>query len=840
MKYKIIFSIVCIVLLSSLASASMLDSLISYWRYDETTGDARDIFRGNNNGTVDAGVKRGFGGIINNSYNFDDDQNDVLVSNSATLDLDNSGEMALSFWFRREGSLDQATYVIDKGDATSGYLLFFDEITGKHQIEFELYQSDETKIQVDSSVNYHLNNSWNHILIQANGSDVVLYINGTETDKTAYDGTLKDSTEDLSIGYSGSGGGYNFSIDEIGIWNRSLTPLEIEGLYSNGEGQTYPFTAGSVSLTTPSANAGTHVPHFNATLIPPVNGNLTNATLFVWNATNSLINGTETKAVTGGETNTTSWIITLPKIGKYKWGALATMQNTSGDYFEVWASPNATFYYGYKVNSVSYTETVYETTEDRFILNVTITDGTSLNLAEFIYNNTIYTDLSIDSEGNERVITRDLNIPDVNSQTALSFSWNLTIDNYEFFTPTYQQTVNIFEIDDCSTNTKIILNYTMYDEDDRTFLTNPDANATYEIYLKLTGDFTGEVFTYYANSSTSNPLTICVAENLSADTNYRLDSEVKYSASGKVTEFHNVINRTLNESSRPFHYKLYDLATTSSQEFLITVRDSNYIPLDNALIEITRQYLDIGTFLIVELPKTDSDGRTIGHFVPNDVVYTLYVKKNNQLIGTFSNVRVFCADPNGDCRINLDASASTIKPEDFINKNNVSYVSTYNGTTRTYNFIFATTDGSSKVFNITGVKYDGYQNETLCSQQLTASSGTLQCVFPATHQNSTAIVNVYVDGEVFIRSIFPINPRIGASFEALGYIIAFFLILSFPLLAYTSGAMTLIFFVIGLIAVSLLGLLGIGGFVGTFSAFLWIIIAVGVLLWKIKKGGEDG
>jgi hypothetical protein len=42
-----------------------------------------------------------------------------------------------------------------------------------------------------------------------------------------------------------SGGSFNGSIDEVGIWSRALTSSEVTSLYNSGSGRQYPFTGSS-------------------------------------------------------------------------------------------------------------------------------------------------------------------------------------------------------------------------------------------------------------------------------------------------------------------------------------------------------------------------------------------------------------------------------------------------------------------------------------------------------------------------------------------------------------------------------------------------------------------
>jgi hypothetical protein len=75
--------------------------------------------------------------------------------------------------------------------------------------------------------------------------DVIFYVNGSQVYSTT---TSAISVENES-GYWSIGGAYyndprifDGTIDEVWIWNRSLSPSEVSELYNSGAGLQYPFT----------------------------------------------------------------------------------------------------------------------------------------------------------------------------------------------------------------------------------------------------------------------------------------------------------------------------------------------------------------------------------------------------------------------------------------------------------------------------------------------------------------------------------------------------------------------------------------------------------------------
>ena len=81
-------------------------------------------------------------------------------------------------------------------------------------------------------------NAWSHIVFTFNGSQLKLYFNNTNVFTQNISGLVTSNTSALSIGYLPHANmppyGYfwNGQIDDVGIWNRPLTPCEISNLYN--------------------------------------------------------------------------------------------------------------------------------------------------------------------------------------------------------------------------------------------------------------------------------------------------------------------------------------------------------------------------------------------------------------------------------------------------------------------------------------------------------------------------------------------------------------------------------------------------------------------------------
>jgi hypothetical protein len=122
------------------------------------------------------------------------------------------------------------------------------ELSGSKQIVFSAAGSTEFKTQITSSI--FVSSSWNHIVCQKSGSWLQMYVNGTlhasasnnllvNTFSPFTASARIDNTSDLYIGgFNSQSSNVNAYIDEVRIFNKSLTSANISSLNSRIEGGT--------------------------------------------------------------------------------------------------------------------------------------------------------------------------------------------------------------------------------------------------------------------------------------------------------------------------------------------------------------------------------------------------------------------------------------------------------------------------------------------------------------------------------------------------------------------------------------------------------------------------
>ena len=735
MKRPILLSVIGLALIIGViglayVSATFPTTISSYYKFDLTTGELLDS-KGDLNGTAinPAGftIGRGFNGILNNSINISaaSDSNSGAYVNFTTphtscIDLNCS----ISMWINFTGSAGATFYYQGEVDLDNANRTFFQITSGK-----VLFSHENTTGSGSTITSEIINNSrWQHVAGVMNGTSLLLYINGSLIGNTlVYSGSGGNRDMRTYIGGAANTDGSvtNFAqvgLDEFGIWNRTLNSTEISDLYNSGNAEAFT----NINLLIPTNDSGNlEIPTYFTADVEPISGNLINATLFIWNSTGQEF-GTNDTTITGTSASVNESLnLTL---GGFEWNYFIC--SDGGCEF---ASSNFTVNYGFNLNSETFSTPVAELTSQVFTYNITLISGLSSFDGILTYNSTKFISTAT-TVGDDIIYTRTVTSPSLNAQASIPFRFELDLQdglNFRTNVSSGNQVVNAIAVDFCGTNPLLIVNYTLFDEGSLALVTNSDPilNTSINVEATFTNPNTGElaiVFNHTYTNVTSAP--VCMEANALDNSEYRLDITTQYSSTNRVIEFHNIQNFSLKSSTISNNISLFDLATSDSQEFLITFKDKNFLPVKDALIDMTRKYIGDGKFRSVEIPKTDSDGQTIGHFVLSDEIYTLIVSKEGRILGTFNNIVAFCENQaTGDCKINLNTFGGGVQPEDFSLADNLAYTLTYDTTTRDVQSIFSTLNGISTSINLTTTLFDSTFNTTVSSRVLTISSGTITC-----------------------------------------------------------------------------------------------------------------
>lgn len=490
--------------------------------------------------------------------------------------------------------------------------------------------------------------------------------------------------------------------------------------------------------------------------------------------------------------------------------------------------------------------------ENSRVVPVIATEGStqtfSLNISPetpvtsaYMYYNGTRKSVSI-SVGDFTTLNSTFAIPVVDAFGTSTILWEITLSSGTYNSTSSTMSVTDISLDNCSTYTKKLMEFTFKDEVYQTFINNTlgdNTSSKLNLQIYSYGKKDTNIMNFSTSYNLTNPFAVCISSLLNTTDKYGLDTQVEYSSLNHHKEYYHLQNETLDSSFIYENYTLYDLDDTHAQTFRITYKDSSYNPVSNAIIKIQRKYVDENTFKTIEIPLTNYNGETTASLEVDDVLYSFSAYKQGKLLDTFVKGAVWCSNPSIDeCSIILGSPIPPIVTENYTQIQNVQLSSAYNRTTRTMVVTFSTTNDSSVTMVLNGTLIDNLGTTSACSTSLTASAGTLTCTIPSVLGNGSAILTLYKDGEEIASKTISLEREPS---EIYGGSRVFLLILLYLILigmAIGSNPMVAgIFLIIG----SILGV--VLNFVNTTSTnfglmgatILWFIIAVILVLIKGAK-----
>lgn len=223
---------------------SLTDNIVSYWKFDEASGNASDSV--GSISLTNTGVSYGSGKINNGAdAGTSVSVNKTFVGGTPVINLGGSSAKSVAGWFKVNVAptafarfLDWRRTAGSGGEFTLGYF----QQAGAGTEAFQFYPNGGT--MTNHSVVLTVG-QWYHLAITCDASNnVKFYIDGTSV-KTGTWGTASPGSNFTQ--FNGANGGTTgnfsgpFSWDEWGAWNKELSAGEVTELVNGGAGKQYPF-----------------------------------------------------------------------------------------------------------------------------------------------------------------------------------------------------------------------------------------------------------------------------------------------------------------------------------------------------------------------------------------------------------------------------------------------------------------------------------------------------------------------------------------------------------------------------------------------------------------------
>jgi Tfp pilus assembly protein PilE len=219
---------------ASTVPLDITDSLVGWWKLNGNANDSA----GTGNGTVvGASLTMGQNGISNTAYNFNGTSNEISIPDSAALSP--TSVITLTAWAKTDTVPSGVLAAVVSKDVSTGI--------GNPPYDLEFSPGGPLLFRVVNPSNLAGNltcagvtaaiNTWYFLAGTYDGSTVRMYVNGTAcSNTTSLTGGIADTTGLLRIGQQKNGNNrwFDGDIDDVRVYNRVLTPTEIQTVYNGG------------------------------------------------------------------------------------------------------------------------------------------------------------------------------------------------------------------------------------------------------------------------------------------------------------------------------------------------------------------------------------------------------------------------------------------------------------------------------------------------------------------------------------------------------------------------------------------------------------------------------
>jgi len=216
---------------------NLLLNLVSEWNFDNESGTTVLDSWGKNNGTNDGAtfILDESQCVSGDCVSFDGLNDNILINNSSTLNF-KTEDVSISLFVKINPNCSETVF-ISKGEASGRFWIDY----SNNIIRINSYFGTGKDYWKDGTININ-DNKWHHIAVIFNRDGYEkLYINGVfDTERDMSDAVLNnwDAISPFKIS-SGIYSFFNGSIDEVQIYNATISESQIKQTYLSGLNNLY-------------------------------------------------------------------------------------------------------------------------------------------------------------------------------------------------------------------------------------------------------------------------------------------------------------------------------------------------------------------------------------------------------------------------------------------------------------------------------------------------------------------------------------------------------------------------------------------------------------------------
>jgi len=223
---------------------ALSDNLVAYLKFDNQT--ANDYTTNGNNGTSTNVTYTTTNAKIGYSASFPSSgARYITVPSSASLSP--TSAISIALWMKWSGNND---VIISKYNGVNYPFELKRDGSNSRIYNINIGGTILSTSQLDF---YPSDGAWHYVVCTYDGTNLKIYVNGSEKGTVGKTGAIPTNSEQVKIGDNRNNyGNYRGLMDEIAIWSRGLSSSEVTTLYNGGSGYEIPIVIGP-SIDTTSA-----------------------------------------------------------------------------------------------------------------------------------------------------------------------------------------------------------------------------------------------------------------------------------------------------------------------------------------------------------------------------------------------------------------------------------------------------------------------------------------------------------------------------------------------------------------------------------------------------------
>ncbi len=226
---KVILPLFLVSILLIFGYVNAQSDLVGYWKFDEGFGTTTNDISGYGNvGNIIGATWTT--GRFGNGLSFDGSDDYVSVPTSPSLNFQNGSSLTIALWYYSD-NITERQDLIQKGWWWNQNGFDFEQsVNNDGFLSFRacIGNIDRTDHNIINLTDF--NQKWIHVAVVINSTKVIFYINGFNVKTEDWPGGYC-AVSNSNIGIGGTHYYFNGIIDEVRIWNHSLTVDEIKACY---------------------------------------------------------------------------------------------------------------------------------------------------------------------------------------------------------------------------------------------------------------------------------------------------------------------------------------------------------------------------------------------------------------------------------------------------------------------------------------------------------------------------------------------------------------------------------------------------------------------------------